>query len=395
MTTVKKRHNYAKLNRVIHYWGAITTAIPILIVIITGLLLLLKKDVEWIQPSTLKGDGKTPIIAFSDILAVAKTVEQAQITSWRDINRLDVRPSKGITKIRANNNWEIQIDNTTGEVKGIAFRRSDIIESIHDGSFFANWVKYYIFLPSAIILLVLWLTGLYLLIITEVAKFKKRYKKKLATATTTATTALLMLMLMASQQVLAFEYGNRLSLKQKIAQAWSLKGQMLFRQENDHLFYQHYDSGVYYKIADDFSLGANYRLIYKRSRNGGDDNWGLEQRPYLQLQQRNNLNDFVGLNLRYRHEYRIREDHDDIMRGRLRLQLKADQSNNRFRPFISNEFFYDYDIGDYNRNIFSIGTDLPELAGFLTPSIALRVVASKQDANNWDSRSAIIMHWKF
>ena len=54
-----------------------------------------------------------------------------------------------------------------------------------------------------------------------------------------------------------------------------------------------------------------------------------------------------------------------------------------------------YDIGDYNRNIFSIGTDLPELAGFLTPSIALRVVAGKQDANNWDSRSAIIMHWKF
>ena len=36
--------------------------------------------------------------------------------SWKDVKLLDVRPGKGITKIRTKDNWEIQIDNKTAEV---------------------------------------------------------------------------------------------------------------------------------------------------------------------------------------------------------------------------------------------------------------------------------------
>ena len=44
-----------------------------------------------------------------------------------------------------------------------AYRRSDLIESIHDGSFFAgDWTKLGLFLPSGIALLLLWLTGLWM-----------------------------------------------------------------------------------------------------------------------------------------------------------------------------------------------------------------------------------------
>jgi hypothetical protein len=75
---------------------------------------------------------------------------------------LDVRPGKGVVKVRAKNNWEIQIDTTNGEILQVAFRRSDIIESIHDGSFFHDGFKLWIFLPSAILLAGIWATGIYL-----------------------------------------------------------------------------------------------------------------------------------------------------------------------------------------------------------------------------------------
>jgi len=51
------------------------------------------------------------------------------------IDRIDVRPSKGIAKVLfKEGNWEVQIDGTSGEVKSIAKRYSDWIESLHDGN---------------------------------------------------------------------------------------------------------------------------------------------------------------------------------------------------------------------------------------------------------------------
>ena len=153
---------FARLNRTIHRWGSLLVALPVLVVIVTGLLLLLKKDVSWIQPSTRKGSSKELALSFDRILEISMTVPEAKIASWADIDRLDVRPSKGMLKVRCVNHWEIQIDARSGKVLQAAYRRSDLIESLHDGSFFHDKVKVFVFLPSAVILLCLWLTGIYL-----------------------------------------------------------------------------------------------------------------------------------------------------------------------------------------------------------------------------------------
>ncbi len=167
------------LNRKIHYWLAIAVAIPILIVIVSGIFLQTKKQFEWIQPPELRGAGKTPAISLPQILEISKTVAEAEIKTWDDINRLDVRPSRGMLKVRANNNWEIQIDTETGAVLQTAYRRSDIIESIHDGSFLHDAVKTWIFLPSGIILLILWLTGMYLFILPIWTRRRRRKTVKI------------------------------------------------------------------------------------------------------------------------------------------------------------------------------------------------------------------------
>jgi len=166
--------NWKKFNRKTHYWGSILCALPILIVIGSGVVLLLKKDVDWIQPPSTQGSGSEPSLSFEQILTVSKTVKEAKIQGWADIDRLDVRPRKGIVKVRANNDWEIQIDSQSNEILQVAHRRSDFIESIHDGTFFHETVKLWVFLPSSLILLVLWITGLYLFLTMH---FKKRSRK--------------------------------------------------------------------------------------------------------------------------------------------------------------------------------------------------------------------------
>ena len=166
--------NWKKFNRKTHYWGSILCALPILIVIGSGVVLLLKKDVDWIQPPSTQGSGSEPSMSFEQILTVSKTVKEAKIQGWADIDRLDVRPRKGIVKVRANNDWEIQIDSQSNEILQVAYRRSDFIESIHDGTFFHETVKLWVFLPSSLILWVLWITGLYLFLTTH---FKKRSRK--------------------------------------------------------------------------------------------------------------------------------------------------------------------------------------------------------------------------
>jgi len=164
-------------SRKLHRWGAIGVAVPLLIVIGSGIFLQLKKDWAWVQPPTQRGAGGDPSLTFDEILAVAVEVEEAGWSGWDDINRLDVRPGRGVVKVRGNNRWEVQIDTTTGAVLSSTYRRSDLIESIHDGSWFHDKAKLWIFLPSGVILFALWITGMYLWILPIWAKRAGRIRR--------------------------------------------------------------------------------------------------------------------------------------------------------------------------------------------------------------------------
>ena len=157
-------------NRKLHRRAAVAFSVPILVILSSGILLQLKKNAAWIQPPTQRGAGTVPRIGFDEILKIARSVPEAGIERWEDIERLDVRPAKGIVKVRARNSWELQIDTRTREVLQTAYRRSDLIENIHDGSWFHETAKLWIFLPSGIVLLLLLATGLYLFVLPYLAK---------------------------------------------------------------------------------------------------------------------------------------------------------------------------------------------------------------------------------
>lgn len=169
-----QKRTLIKLNRQIHNWGSIIIAIPFAIVLVTGVLLLLKKEFGWIQPPTARGEQTGISITVDQILAIARTIPKAGIRTWNDVDRLDVRPGKGMLKVRAKNRWELQLDANTGAILQVAYRRTDLIESIHDGSFFSDYAKLWLFLPSALVVLVLWITGMVLFFHPRLVKAQKK-----------------------------------------------------------------------------------------------------------------------------------------------------------------------------------------------------------------------------
>lgn len=168
--------NLKRLLRQVHYWLSLAIALPAVIMFAAGIFLMLKKEVAWIQPPTVSGvvSGEVPAISFDQMLEAARAHPEAQIEAWTDIDRIDLRVGKGIAKLRAESGWEVQVDTHSGEVLSVAYRRSDLIETIHDGSFFNDAVKLYVFLPTGMLLIVMWGTGLYLFLLPRFRKKRKR-----------------------------------------------------------------------------------------------------------------------------------------------------------------------------------------------------------------------------
>jgi hypothetical protein len=118
--------------------------------------------------------GPAPTTTLAELYEAAAAIPELEITSWDQFDRIDVRSDRGVVKFIAPNRWEAQIDMITLEVLSLDYRRSDLIEQIHDGSFFADWVKTFIFLPVGVVLLILWLTGIWMFF----EPYVKRYQRK-------------------------------------------------------------------------------------------------------------------------------------------------------------------------------------------------------------------------
>lgn len=164
----------AHWHRKLHRWGALIAALPLLIIIGSGLFLQLKKDWSWVQPPTLHGSNPELAIPWARVLEVAQSVPEAGVKTWDDIDRLDVRIGRGMLKVQCKNHWELQIDTHDGSLLASTYRRSDLIEKIHDGSFFHDKVKLFVWLPVAFILLGLWITGVYLWLLPHLVRRRKR-----------------------------------------------------------------------------------------------------------------------------------------------------------------------------------------------------------------------------
>ncbi|NQT03003.1 MAG: PepSY domain-containing protein [Planctomycetes bacterium] len=155
----------SKLARKTHKWLGIVLSIILCNISVTGLLLLEKKEFEWIQPSTCTGTEGTinDFITMQKVFDVAFAQGYESFQDLECIDRVDFRPDERVFKVRSRKNYmEMQIDAVSGAVLNISTRRSDLYENLHDGSFFGQIMHGKLMPIVAVANLTLIATGFYL-----------------------------------------------------------------------------------------------------------------------------------------------------------------------------------------------------------------------------------------
>ncbi|UJP64425.1 PepSY-associated TM helix domain-containing protein [Mongoliitalea daihaiensis] len=136
MLNTSRTARNTRINRRIHKWLSLPFVVFMLVIGITAILLAWKKETGLI-PKTQKTKVENPTawISMEEMIAIGRQVIRDSVGKSDVIDRVDVRPEKGIAKIVFKNHFtEVQVDGYSGEVLSIAQRNSDLIEKIHDGS---------------------------------------------------------------------------------------------------------------------------------------------------------------------------------------------------------------------------------------------------------------------
>lgn len=129
--------------RTLHHWVGIAVVLFMFISGITGLLLGWKKNVDLLQPPTIKG-GSVDIadwVSYETVVRNANRALDSVLHEQHGIERIDARPDKGIIKVVYLNYWEVQVDGKSGKALSVAPRHADWIEHIHDGSIISDGFK--------------------------------------------------------------------------------------------------------------------------------------------------------------------------------------------------------------------------------------------------------------
>lgn len=165
-----------KFMRKWHRWISIIILLPFVITLITGILLLFRGNANWISPKFPETSGELQI-SFDEILRTTQAVSAMEVTSWKDVNRIQVAPAKGSIVVRSNNNYQIQIDGQSGIVVGEGPLRTPLFVSLHEGTFWAGKAgRFIIALPMALSVLFLAFSGIVLFF--QPLLFKRALQKK-------------------------------------------------------------------------------------------------------------------------------------------------------------------------------------------------------------------------
>lgn len=163
-----------RIFRLWHRWISVLIAVPFTVTLITGIVLATRGFNTWVQPDHSAFNSELTI-SFNRILESARSVPEAKIHTWKDVSQIDVRPSTGNIRVRARHTlWEIQIDGATGAVTGKGLRRFSWLVSLHEGAYFGPVVRYGVFLPSALGVLFLLVSG----VVIAFHFYGKKYSSK-------------------------------------------------------------------------------------------------------------------------------------------------------------------------------------------------------------------------
>ncbi|PCJ16415.1 MAG: hypothetical protein COB02_16245 [Candidatus Cloacimonadota bacterium] len=171
-----KEKNLRKIHRII----GLLIIIPMTITVCTGILLILRSYIPWVQPASIKQDIPKSWISIEQTYKVLLNQPKSLVKNWKDIKSIKISPSKGLIQVRTKQGLQIQINGGNGKILEIAPRRSSFLIKLHEGSYWSSNIRDFIVMPSSIGLLLLILTGIILLIKHKNRKTKTLLKQKMS-----------------------------------------------------------------------------------------------------------------------------------------------------------------------------------------------------------------------
>jgi uncharacterized iron-regulated membrane protein len=135
-----------------HAWVGLVAALPLLVIVVTGLVLQLRNQFEAIQPKTvtMKLEEGKPLLSMEEVIVKFPPGKVEQII---------YRPSKGNYSIRIKGGDEIQMNPQTGEVIKDLPRRAGLLIDIHQGSWLGPFGQYVLHFGAGLSLVFLLISG--------------------------------------------------------------------------------------------------------------------------------------------------------------------------------------------------------------------------------------------
>jgi uncharacterized iron-regulated membrane protein len=154
-------HGKRRLARVMfytHLWAGLVSTGILLMVSVTGILLNHKKVLGFMAEVSHEASGEfSEALSMAELAAAAERAVPPEIAA-SGIDRMDVRPSKGLIKVRFADRkvMEVTLDTHTGAVLLVGERNDVFLERLHSGEIFGG---FWTLLSDAAAVLVLLLVG--------------------------------------------------------------------------------------------------------------------------------------------------------------------------------------------------------------------------------------------
>lgn len=152
--------------RKLHRWVGIANALFLVLISVTGFLLAIKSRAEFMRPAEMKGveiASPAEIVPLEQVLSAAFSVGLAELQEQKHIDRVDYRPKSNVFKVVSKKGYhEVQVCGGTGKILQIARRNDQLVEQIHDLSFFSDGMKDWVLPVVGVSLFALGVTGVWI-----------------------------------------------------------------------------------------------------------------------------------------------------------------------------------------------------------------------------------------
>jgi len=197
-----------------------------------------------------------------------------------------------------------------------------------------------------------------------------------------------MVVLCLSSNCLATERQLKLSNKTVLLGA-NLRGEVEAREDKGVLFRKHADLGLrLHASVKDLTLGVHYRRIYSLAAG----RWALENRPYVQLEQKIRANNKLDWRFRVRQEFRDREEKEHSKRSRFRAKVTLPHRLFNAKPYVSHEYYYDLSTHQLSQARIDLGLTFDQFKT-VVPRLSFKLTAKQKE--KWQTSSALVLSIAF